>query len=118
MKHDAFLLSGLDQDEGAEEAWRLDTIAKSPTFYYWDTVLRFELLGLIFVRAHRECRSIESYSSVVFSLDHHNYARWIPIHIRDMESLPASVHQEFEKHGYWVVQKTSNHFSAIPIIRP
>ena len=41
----------------------------------------------------------------IFALDHHNYARWIPTHICDMESLPASVHQVFEKHGYWVVKK-------------
>ena len=34
VQHDAFLLSGLDQDEGAKEAWRLDAVAKSPTFDY------------------------------------------------------------------------------------
>ena len=50
-----------------------------------------------------------------FALDHHNYARWIPIHIRDMESLDASIHQEFEECGHWVVQKTTNRFSSIPI---
>ena len=27
-----------------------------------------------------------------FALDHHNYARWIPVRIRDMESLPKPVH--------------------------
>ena len=44
LQHDAFLLSDLDQDEGAEEAWRLDAIAKSPTFDYWDTVLDLNYL--------------------------------------------------------------------------
>ena len=29
-------------------------INKSPTFQYWDTVLHMEIMGLIFVRAHRE----------------------------------------------------------------
>lgn len=24
-----------------------------------------------------------------------NYARWLPIHIRDKKSLPLSVHEEF-----------------------
>jgi len=45
---------------------------------------------------------------------HHNYARWIPIHIQDMERLPASIHSEFEENGHWVVQKTIR-FSAMPI---
>ena len=29
-------------------------VDKSPTFQFWDTVLRMELMRLIFVRAHRE----------------------------------------------------------------
>lgn len=83
-------------------------IIKSPTFHYWDTILNMEILGLIFVRAHREqdfplC--VESLKALVpwfFALDHQNYARWIPVHIRDMESLPTSIHKEFEEHGHWV----------------
>ena len=50
-----------------------------------------------------------------FALDHHNYARWIPIHIRDMESLPASILKEFEENGHWVIHKTTNRFSSISI---
>lgn len=96
-------------------------IIKSPTFHYWDTILNMEILGLIFVRAHREqdfplC--VESLKALVpwfFALDHQNYARWIPVHIRDMESLPTSIHKEFEEHGHWVVPKTTNRFSSTPI---
>ncbi len=50
---------------------------------------------------------------MVFALDHINYARWIPVHIRDMKSLPDSIKEEFQR--FWVVQKTSNVFSSIPI---
>ena len=50
-----------------------------------------------------------------FALDHHNYARWIPIHICDMGNLPASILAEFKNHGHWVVQKTTNRFSAMPV---
>ncbi|KAJ8037688.1 hypothetical protein HOLleu_18574 [Holothuria leucospilota] len=50
-----------------------------------------------------------------FALDHQNYARWMLIHIRDMESLPPSIRKEFEEHGNWVVNKTNNRFSAMPI---
>lgn len=48
-----------------------------------------------------------------FALDHINYARWIPIHIRDMKSLPLSIKEQFK--NCWVVQKTKNRFSCMPI---
>ena len=60
---------------------------QSPTFQYWDIILSMELSGLIFIRSHRERKFslyIESLKALVpwfFSFDHHNYAKWIPIHI-------------------------------------
>lgn len=39
----------------------------------------------------------------------------MPVHIRDMEHLPTSIHNEFHEHGHWVVHKTKNRFSAMPI---
>ena len=96
-------------------------VKKSPTFQFWDTVLRMEIMGLIFVRAHRQANFplyVESLRSLVpwfFALDHHHYARWVPVHIRDMESLPPSILEEFQACGDWVVQKTHNRFSAMPI---
>lgn len=95
--------------------------ARSPTFHYWDTILRLEILGLIFVRAHREQDFplyVETLKALVpwfFALDHQNYARWLPVHIRDMESLPPAVQQQFEVNGNWVVPKTAKRFSTIPI---
>ena len=81
-----------------------------------------EIIGLIFVRAHREQNFplyVEILKALVpwfFVLDHHNYARWIPIHICDMENLPASILAElFKDHGHWIVQKTTNRFSAMPV---
>ena len=41
-------------DEETKEAWRQQMVEKIPTFQFWDTVLRMELMGLIFVRAHHE----------------------------------------------------------------
>ncbi len=62
---------------------------------------------------------VESLKALVvpwfFSLDHQNYSRWISVHIRDMESLPASILQEFRENGHWVVNKTTNRFSSMPI---
>uniref|UniRef100_A0A1X7TMA1 Uncharacterized protein n=1 Tax=Amphimedon queenslandica TaxID=400682 RepID=A0A1X7TMA1_AMPQE len=81
LQHDAFLLSG----EDSKESWRKNAIAKSPTFAYWDTILWLELLGLIFVRAHRQkkfslyIQTLKAITPWFLALDHQNYARWIPI---------------------------------------
>jgi len=51
-----------------------------------------------------------------FALDHHNYARCLPIHVRDMmalDKIAPSIATEFEKGD--VVHKTHNTFSAIAI---
>ena len=50
-----------------------------------------------------------------FALDHQNYSTWISIHIQDIESLSASIYEEFTKHGNWVVKETTNRFFAITI---
>ena len=36
------------------EAWRNDLFKRSPTFMYWDLIMRYETLILISIRAHRE----------------------------------------------------------------
>jgi hypothetical protein len=94
-------------DEETKEAWIQDMTTKSPIFQYWNTILNMDILGLIFVRAHREqdfALYVEPLKALVpwfFALDHQNYARWISVYIRDMESLPTSIQEEFEEncHG-------------------
>lgn len=49
------------------------------------------------------------------ALDHTNYARWIPVHLRDMAQLPQKypeVYKEFSA-GHFTAQKTSRGFSSI-----
>ena len=46
-------------------------------------------------------------------LFHTNYARWLPVHIRDMKSLSPAVKEDVQK--YWVVAKKKKPFSMIPI---
>ena len=61
---------------------------------------------------------VESIKALVpwfFSLEPYHYARWTPIHIRDMESLPETIRIEFERNGHWVVHKTAKRFSGMPI---
>ena len=52
-----------------------------------------------------------------FALDHTNYVRWIPVHLRDLTELPTKhpdVAREFNT-GNFTIQKTNWIFSAIPI---
>ena len=73
------------------------------------------------MRAHREknfplyVEALEKLTPLFFALDHVNYSRWTPVHIRDMKFLPSPIRDEFEKQGHWVLSKTNNKFSAIPI---
>ena len=120
LQREAFLSCIGSEHEETAEAWRLQMIAKSPTFMFWDLILRYETLILIFVRAHRE-RNFHLYVNVLeevallfFALDNVNYARWLPVHIRDKKSLPRPIKEEFEIQGNWVISKTANTFSGIP----
>ena len=68
------------------------------------------------LRAHHEKDFplyVEALEAIVFVFDHYNYARWVPIHILDMLSIPDSIKENFMR--YWVVSKTKNRFSSIPI---
>ena len=52
-----------------------------------------------------------------FSLDHQNYARWLPVHLRDMMALTSiapSVAEKFED-GKFVIRKSHSKFSSIAI---
>lgn len=102
------------------DAWE-KRMVESPTFMFWNMIIRYETLILLFVRAHRE-RNFQLYVDVLhhliplfFALDHVNYARWLPVHLRDMRSLPDTIKKEFQKNGNWVVAKTRNKFSSMPL---
>ena len=59
---------------------------------------------------------LEELTPLFFALDHVNYSRWMPVHIRDMKSLPATVRDEFEKDGHWPGSfKDHEHFFGDPI---
>ena len=116
LQHVAFSLSNTEENF---EAWRVSVTQQYMTFQFWDTVMRMELLSLMFVRAHREyffelyVETLEELACLLFALDHYNYARWIPIHIHDMKSLLVTFATEFKKH--WVVSKTKKIFSCMPL---
>ena len=123
LKKEAFQLHLADENSGSPSirSWEEEMVKRSPTFLFWNTVLKYETLILILVRAERE-RNFSLYVEVLeqlvhlfFALDHVNYGRWTPIHIRDMKCLPDSIRSEFDEQGHWVLSKTGNPFSAIAI---
>ena len=83
--------------------------------------MELEILSLI--RSFREANFDLYHQSLVglipyfFANNNVNYARWLPIHLRDMSTLreefPQLAHA-FER-GTFVVNKSSRDFSAIPI---
>ena len=86
------------------EEWKHQMLLSCPTFQFWDLVLEFEILTMIFISAHRindfklYLESLEGLVAWFFALDHTNYCtRWISVHIRDMKSLPHNVKDILER---------------------
>jgi hypothetical protein len=100
--------------------WEEERNKRSPTFFFWNLIIKYETLVLLVIRAHRQrnftlyVEALEALIPLFFAYDHTNYARWTPIHIRDMKCLPDSIKKEFQDEGHWVLSKTGNTFSAIP----
>ena len=77
--------------------WRVQRDAESPQFLYWSLTMKFQLTILIFVRSLREGNFLmykEACTALApwfLSLNHTNYARWLPVDIRDMISLEKEI---------------------------
>ena len=105
------------------EEWRSNKAAASPHFKFWVITLDLELCILNYLQSLRQgnfklyINSLIKIAPWFFALDHHHYARWLPVHIRDMVALqnacPAVAH-EFEN-GHFVVKKSVRAFSKIPL---
>jgi len=119
------LRSDADADaiEMSFEAWCTHQTAKQPQFAFWSLILQFEIAVLLFVRSVRTANfqlyvdSLINLTPWFFALDRTHYARWLPVHIRDMTQLSrtnASVLSEFRS-GKFTVNKTGRTFSAIAI---
>ena len=83
--------------------------------------MELELLMLQFIRSLREGNfylyldSLNQLAPWFFALDRVHYARWLPVHIRDMNVLNIthpSIHSEFHK-GNFVVQRSTHPFSSM-----
>ena len=103
LQERAFLQTG--DSFSSQEQWKDNMKKTCPMFLHWNTVLNLELSGLIFVRAHRERKfslyldSLKTIAPWFYALDHYHYARWVPVHICDMEKLPTSIDQTHEQNN-------------------
>ena len=115
-----YLQEAEDTDVESFEQWISRRESETPQFHFWNLVLRLELLVLLFIRSYRES-NFELYKDVLqellpffFALDHVHYARWVSVHLRDMETLDSNTGAQFLQ-GDFTVHKTARPFSSIAI---
>ena len=123
--YSAYLAEPEDSDEEivAFEEWCDTRRKESPQFQFWFLILNMELTILTLIRAFREGNFAlyrESLSELIpyfFANNNVNYARWLPVHLRDMMSLERQhpeVARQFQN-GNFAVHKSQRHFSSIAI---
>jgi len=103
--------------------WRADLEKSSAQFHFWSLALELELLVLAFVRSlrsgnfHLYIDSLQKLAPWFFAFDQTNYARWLPVHIRDMlllEKNHPEVYSQF-RDGKFSLSKSKRKFSSIAI---
>ena len=117
------LLKWAHEHSGVEktfEDWVMVASREQPTVQFWLLIYKYQQLILIFIRAHRECKfnlivaSLKMFVPLFFALDHHKYAQWVPVFIRDLESLPPVIQEEFDAR-HWIISRSNRRFSSLPI---
>ena len=104
--------------------WKSNMEERSPQFQFWSLTLKIELDYLLFLRSIRS-RNFELYVLSIakilpwlFALDHYHYARWLSIHLHDMQRLEQTdpqIHHEFCMKGNFVVSRRKKSFSSMGI---
>ena len=114
-----------EKDNNGEsiDEWALLQESLSPTFKFWMMILKLITLLLSFVWSlrlgnyHLFLTSLKNMISFFFGFDHIHYARWLSVHLKDLEELnekAPDVHKEF-CNGNFMVQKTYRKFSALAV---
>eukprot|EP00058_Branchiostoma_floridae_P021206 XP_002606696.1 hypothetical protein BRAFLDRAFT_72537 [Branchiostoma floridae] len=105
------------------DAWCDSRKLQSPQFQFWSLVLSMELVILLLIRAFREanfnlyCQALAELIPYFFANNNTKYARWLPIHLKDMLTLKEKhpqLAEEFES-GKFVVHKSRRDFSGMAI---
>ena len=104
----------------SREAW-CSALKVHPQFLYWNDTLELEMLYNRFIQSQRE-GNLDLYIEVLgeiipcfFTFNHSNYARWLPVHVRDLVNLQAQhpdLYAEFQK-GNFVVQRSDARYSLM-----
>ena len=104
--------------------WKSNMEERSPQFQFWSLTLKIELDYLLFLRSIRS-RNFELYVLSIakilpwlFALDHYHYARWLSIHLHDMQRLEQTdpqIHHKFCMKGNFVVSRRKKSFSSMGI---
>lgn len=110
-----------DKDTESFLEWTERRKIESAQFKYLYTTMELESMLLLLMRSIRQ-GDISDFLSVIqcacswmFSLDHVNYARWLPVFVRDLEKLSTlhpTIYDEFLK-GNFTSLKTHRNFSRI-----
>ena len=103
------------------EMWIQRCRSDNPMFLFWATIMDLELLMCRFIRSLREgdfplyLQVCDKLCSSFHVMDLTNYARWLPVYVRDMVQLPQKhpqLYAEFLK-GNFFVQRSAHKFSLI-----
>ena len=107
------------------EIWKKRLLKNSPTFKYWTTCKNFLLLACRFIRGQRSgnwnltINSLKLICRWCFVFGRTNYARWLPVFLRDMlllESRHPLVFKAFN-HGLFVIQRSNTNLSMMALDR-
>ena len=91
---------------GNFDEWRQLKEDENPQLKFWYLTIEIQLPFLVFVRSLREggfhlyIQALQKIASLMFALDHPNYARWLPVQKRDimlLEECHPDVAAEFKK---------------------
>ena len=95
------------------EIWEKRLVNNVQTICYWTTVREYLLINCRFIRGQRvghwplTLNSCNELCPWFFAIGHTNYARWLPVFLKDMAKLPEdhpAVHDAFME-GMCVVQR-------------
>lgn len=72
-----------------------------PTFTFWTLLMKFQAILLTFIQSQRETNfslyqeSLQYLTPLFSSSDHSKYARWVSVHIQDLNELPEKISKAF-----------------------
>ena len=118
IKQEAYAESGATDFE----AWSDSNRATNDNFLYWSIVMDLQTLILLLVRSLRE-KDLRMYRACLaasvkyfFALDHHHYARWVPVHLTDwiqLEHDSPETYNELKK--FFTISRTTRANSSMGV---